>query len=145
MRWDIVNPWGRTLEKLSSHPLVARRIQALEKSGLPGAPRQWNVLRAAAAAPVEQVESVRAGFARELFVAVAPWAVLLGAVMAFGLFRETSFAFGLALTVGGILLLVKQTVRYPTAPTPRSTRWPGCWSGSTPVRWRDCPSRSVDG
>ena len=38
MRWDVVNPWGTVLEKLSSHPLVARRIQALEESGLP-APR----------------------------------------------------------------------------------------------------------
>ena len=40
MRWDVVNPWGAVLEKLSSHPLVARRIQALEESGLPvlGAP-----------------------------------------------------------------------------------------------------------
>src|SRR5207237_4556413 len=28
MRWELVNPWGKTLEKLSSHPLVAGRIAA---------------------------------------------------------------------------------------------------------------------
>src|SRR3984957_5143285 len=37
MRWETVNPWGTTLEKLSSHPLVAHRIAALERSGLTGA------------------------------------------------------------------------------------------------------------
>nr|MDQ6947577.1 M48 family metalloprotease [Actinomycetota bacterium] len=54
MRWDIVNPWGTTLEKLSSHPLVAHRILDLEESGLPGAPRQWSVLRSMAGASPEQ-------------------------------------------------------------------------------------------
>jgi Zn-dependent protease with chaperone function len=48
MRWDAGNPWGKTLEKLSTHPLVARRILALEESGLPGAPKQWSVLRSLA-------------------------------------------------------------------------------------------------
>ncbi|MGI9021809.1 MAG: M48 family metalloprotease [Acidimicrobiales bacterium] len=115
MRWDLVNPWGKTLEKMSSHPLVARRIQALEESGLPGAPRQWNVLRAAATAPPEQVASARARFAKELVVAVAPWAVLLPLVL-FGWFTQSLFSIGLALVAAGALFFVKQNVRYPGGP-----------------------------
>jgi hypothetical protein len=112
LRWDVVNPWGRTLEKLSSHPLVARRIQALEESGLPGAPRQWSVLRAAATAPPEQVAVARARFAQELAVAVAPWAVL-APVLLFGWFTGSQLSMGIALVAAGALFFVKQNVRYP--------------------------------
>ena len=85
MRWDVTNPWGSTLEKLSSHPLVARRILALEESGLPGAPRQWSVLRSlGTVASPEQIFDARARFARELAVAVAPWALVVGAVVTVG-------------------------------------------------------------
>ena len=112
LRWDVVNPWGRTLEKLSSHPLVARRIQALEESGLPGAPRQWGVLRAAASAPPEQVAAARARFAQELAVAVAPWAVLAPLVL-FGWFTGSLLTLGTALVAAGALFFVKQNVRYP--------------------------------
>ena len=115
MRWDLVNPWGKTLEKLSSHPLVARRIQALEESGLPGAPRQWNVLRAAATAPPDQVAAARVRFATELVVALAPWAVLVP-LAAFGWFQESQFSIGLALVAAGALFFVKQNVRYPGGP-----------------------------
>src|SRR5437588_327283 len=60
MRWEVVNPWGRTLEKLSSHPLVARRIEALEKVS-PGAPTHWSVLRATATVPPSEAAAVRLG------------------------------------------------------------------------------------
>ncbi|HEX2119068.1 MAG TPA: M48 family metalloprotease [Acidimicrobiales bacterium] len=112
MRWDLANPWGATLEKLSSHPLVARRIRDLEESGLPGAPRQWSVLRTMAAAPPEQVFAARARFARELAIAVAPWAVLIGA-LAFGFLPGSRFGMGLAVAVAGLLFFVKQNLRYP--------------------------------
>jgi len=112
MRWDIVNPWGRTLEKFQSHPLVARRIQALEESGLPGAPRQWKVLRAAASAPPEEVMAVRSRFAVEAAVFVAPWAVLV-ALVGFGAFTGSLFSIGLALVAAGALFFVKQNMRYP--------------------------------
>ena len=112
MRWDLANPWGATLETLSSHPLVARRIRDLEESGLPGAPRQWSVLRAMAAAPPEEIVAARARFARELAVAVAPWALVVGAVV-FGLLPDSRFGMGLALAVAGALFFVKQHVRYP--------------------------------
>ena len=112
MRWDLANPWGSTLEKLSSHPLVARRIRDLEESGLPGAPRQWSVLRAMAAASPEEIVAARARFARELAVAVAPWALVVGAVV-FGLLPDSRFGMGLALAAAGALFFVKQHVRYP--------------------------------
>lgn len=113
MRWETVNPWGTTLEKLSSHPLVSHRIEALERSGLPGAPKYWSVLRASAGVDPAVRSSLRARWARELLVAVGPW-VLLGAMAAFGVFTHRIVAIGLALTVAGAGLLLKQALRYPT-------------------------------
>jgi Zn-dependent protease with chaperone function len=112
MRWDVVNPWGKTLEKLSSHPLVAHRILDLEESGLPGAPRQWSVLRSLGKASPEQAFEARARFARELVIAVAPWALVLGAVV-FGMLPDSRFGMGLGLAAAGLLFFVKQHVRYP--------------------------------
>jgi len=112
MRWDIVNPWGATLEKLSSHPLVAHRILDLEESGLPGAPRQWSVLRSLAGASPEQAFEAKARFARELTVAVVPWVVLAGAFL-FGYLPGSLFGLGLGLVVAGGLFFVKQHARYP--------------------------------
>jgi Zn-dependent protease with chaperone function len=112
MRWEVVNPWGRTLEKLSSHPLVARRIQALEDGGI-GAPKHWSVLKATATASPEQRAAVRKAFPFELAVAVAPWVILLLAVLG-GVFNSV-FSIGLAVAVAGGLFLLKQRVRYPTA------------------------------
>jgi len=114
MRWDLANPWGTTLEKLSSHPLVARRILDLEQSGLPGAPNQWSVLRAMAGASPEQIADARSRFARELAVAVAPWVVLLGGFL-FGNLAGSRFGLGVALAVAGGLFFVKQNARYPAA------------------------------
>ena len=112
MRWDAVNPWGRTLELMSSHPLVVNRIKALEDSGLPGAPTHWSVLRSLARVPDADRRSARANYGRELLVAVAPWAVLIPMV-AFGAFTGSMASIGVALLGAGILLFVKQQVRYP--------------------------------
>lgn len=117
LRWDLANPWGATLEKLSSHPLVARRIRDLEESGLPGAPRQWSVLRAMAAASPEEVHEAGARFGRELVVAVAPWVVLIGAV-GFGSLPGSRFGMGVGVAAAGLLFFVKQAVRYPDALAP---------------------------
>jgi hypothetical protein len=117
MRWDLANPWGRTLEKLSSHPLVARRIEALETSGLPGAPRQWSVLRSMAVVPSEDLAAVRSRFAYELAVGVAPWVVLV-LLVGFGVFSGSLFSVGLALVASGALFFLKQHVRYPANFTP---------------------------
>jgi hypothetical protein len=114
MRWDIVNPWGATLEKLSSHPLVARRIQALEDSGLPGAPKVWAALRESAVATAQERRSARALFASEIGLAVAPWVVLAGA-LGFGQLTRSAASAGVVLVGAGILFIVKQMLRYPTS------------------------------
>jgi Zn-dependent protease with chaperone function len=113
MRWDVGNPWGKTLEKLSTHPLVARRIAALERSGLPGAPKQWSVLRSLAQLSDEQRWAVRRQFVREVFVAIAPWAVLV-LMFGFGAWMGSGVSIGVALLAAGGLLVYKQHVRYPT-------------------------------
>jgi Zn-dependent protease with chaperone function len=111
MRWDLTNPWAGLLEKMSSHPLVAHRIAALERSGLPGAPRTWGVLRAAAAADPEMVTRARLRFGREVAVMVAPYVMLVA--VALGAFTDSGITLGIALTISGALLVYKQTVRYP--------------------------------
>lgn len=117
MRWDIVNPWAKVLEKLSSHPLVVRRFQALETSTLPGRPTRWSVLRGLAAVSREQRIEARAGFALQFAIAAAPWAIMIPLV-AFGAFRQSTFTIGAAVAVAGILFLIKQAMRYPTDFTP---------------------------
>jgi hypothetical protein len=112
MRWDVVNPWGRTMELMASHPLVARRIEALEKSGLPGAPRQWSVLRSLTAVSDDQRLQARTLFGRELVIAVAPW-VILFLLVGFGAFTGSTLSVGFALTVAGAMLVYKQHLRYP--------------------------------
>jgi Zn-dependent protease with chaperone function len=114
MRWDLTSPWATTLEKMASHPLVAHRIEALERSGLPGAPTTWSVLRSTAAPDAAAKASARARFAGELVVMLAPYAVLVPLAV-FGAFRGSGLSVGVALAAGGALLLYKQTVRYPTS------------------------------
>src|SRR5262245_8329858 len=113
MRWDLLNPWGRTLEKLSTHPLTARRIATLDRSGLPGAPRTWSVLRhqAVATADPEVRARVRRRFPFEYAVAVAPWVLLLAALL--GAFAGSLAALGVALVAAGALFVLKQSLRYP--------------------------------
>jgi Zn-dependent protease with chaperone function len=113
MRWETVNPWGTTLEKLASHPLVSHRIAALERSGLPGAPRYWSVLRATADVDAATRASIRARFGRELVLTVGPW-ILVAVMVGFGVFTHSAVAIGLAIAVAGGGLLVKQLLRYPT-------------------------------
>ncbi|MDX6233357.1 MAG: hypothetical protein QOH68_2372 [Nocardioidaceae bacterium] len=111
MRWEIHNPWGRLLEKLSSHPLTARRIDDLARSGLPGAPAGWGDVtstEAETAAP-----GARRAFGADLVVMLAPYAALLWALWCFD--RGTRFDAALALIAAAVLFLIKQAVRYPTA------------------------------
>ena len=112
MRWDVVNPWGRTLEKLSTHPLVARRIQALERSGLPGAPRRWSELMAIDSIDPALAASLRTRFVGELALALTPWALII-AIVGFGIGTGSQMALGLGLVVAGIGFCAKQAARYP--------------------------------
>jgi len=107
MRWELQNPWGRLLEKLSSHPLTARRIDELAASGLPGAPRGWgDVVGEEARRPAPEAKKL---FPIEVAVMVAPWGVLLLSLAALD-----GMDLGLGLVAAGVLFFVKQLVRYPT-------------------------------
>jgi Zn-dependent protease with chaperone function len=119
LRWDIFNPWARVLETFSSHPLVAHRIQALDRSGLPGAPTTWSVLSSTAIAEVDPraVAQVRRDFATQLVIAVAPWALLVAGV-AVGLTAGSASAVGVAVAGAGAAFVLKQSVRYPRRPEP---------------------------
>src|SRR5438067_4137658 len=111
MRWEVMNPWGKTLEKLSSHPLVARRIAALED--VPGAaPKTWSTLKATATVTPAERAQLRSSYWSQLAIAVAPWIVLLLAVV--GGVLQSVFSIGLAVAVAGCLFLWKQRMRYPT-------------------------------
>ena len=77
MQWELVSPWSQDLEKFSSHPMVARRIEALEASRLPGAPRRWSVARSLAVLPQDVHAGLHARVASDLFTALAPWTVLV--------------------------------------------------------------------
>jgi Zn-dependent protease with chaperone function len=114
LRWDLVNPWARVLEMLSSHPLVAHRIQALDDSGLPGAPSTWAVLTSSAVAGAhrQEVDDARRGFLTELAVAVTPWALVAVAAVA-GFVVGSVTAAGIALAGAGAAFVLKQSVRYP--------------------------------
>src|SRR5207302_231680 len=96
MRWEIQNPWGKTLEKLSSHPLVARRIQALE-SVEGGAPKHWSVLQGTATVSPQQRAALRSSYWSQLAIAVAPWVLFVLAILG-GVFHST-FSVGLAVAV----------------------------------------------
>ena len=111
MRWEVVNPWGRTLEKLSSHPLVARRIQALE-SVEGGAPKHWSVLKATATVSAEQQAALWHTYWGQFAIAVAPWVFFVSAIL--GIVFNSVFSVGLGIAVAGCLFLWKQRVRYPT-------------------------------
>src|SRR5947209_5670871 len=79
MRWELMNPWGKTLEKLSSHPLVARRIAALDD--VPGAaPKTWSILKSAATVSPEQRAALRSEYWSQLTIAVAPWVLFIVAI-----------------------------------------------------------------
>ena len=110
MRWEILNPWGRLLEKLSSHPLTARRIDDLAHSGLPGAPTGWGDVTGTTAAA--GAAGAQKHFATDVLVMLAPYAALAAALGAFGGVSPLAGAFGVLLA--GFLFLVKQVVRYPT-------------------------------
>src|SRR5436309_3872585 len=111
MRWELVNPWGKTLEKLSSHPLVARRIAALED--VPGAaPKTWSTLKATATVTPAERAQLRSSFWSQLAIAVAPWVLFVLAILG-GVFHSV-FSVGLAVAIAGCLFLWKQRLRYPT-------------------------------
>ncbi len=113
MRWDAGNPWGRFNQFLSTHPLVVRRIAALEASGLPGAPQRWNAQDVAASGAGPELSRARRRFGLELLVRFAPFAALVVGLLAW---RSSNNVLLAQAAVGlGVALLVRTAFAH----------WPG--------------------
>ena len=117
LRWDTVSPWGRMLEKISTHPLAARRIEALEQSELPGRPRRFGALLRSSAPSDSERSACLVQFMREVALLVAPYAAALVVGVPLGGGR---LGIGGALCACGVLLFVLEHVRYPRRFTPVS-------------------------
>jgi Zn-dependent protease with chaperone function len=111
LRWDTVNPWASWREKFSTHPLVARRIKALEDSGLPGKPCRFAVTPAGPEVSASQRARLWARFGEEFTVATLPW-VLLAATVVAAATSTPLFWIGALAAVTGMAFFTKQRVRY---------------------------------
>jgi len=76
MRWDLVNPWASIYELASTHPLVAHRVQAMN--------RQAETMQIPATYPLPETKSDgwNLRFPIEFLIWVAPWAC--GILLFFG-------------------------------------------------------------
>lgn len=111
LRWDACNPWARFQEKLSSHPIVVHRIAALERSGLPGAPKEWAAVRTAASCRGEDLAAARRRFPGELVARYAgPLAVVVGAL---AIMTSSWALLAGAVFAAGTFLLVRAALQYP--------------------------------
>ena len=109
LRWDAASPWARVQQLLSTHPLVLRRLAALETSGLPGAPQQWHASEVAATCHGPDLTRARARFPFELVVRLAPWVAGLVVVLGWGrhdglLVTQAAAALGVAVVVRALLV-----------------------------------------
>lgn len=111
LRWDTCNPWARFLQLFSTHPLVVRRIAALESSGLPGAPQRWSATEVATSCAGPEVDRARRRFPLELVVRYVPLAAGLVGVVAWGTGRYLMLA--QAALVAGIALVVRAAFAHP--------------------------------
>jgi Zn-dependent protease with chaperone function len=105
LRWDTCSPWARFEQLFSTHPLVVRRIAALEDSGLPGAPTRWSAREVAQSCEGPQLSAARRRFALELPVRYAPWVAIAVALLAWSADRYVLIAQAVAAL--GVALLVK--------------------------------------
>jgi Zn-dependent protease with chaperone function len=113
LRWEGTNPWAAVFEKLSTHPLVGRRIAALEQSGLPGRPTWLGLHAAGLGTDAATGRAVRTAFLVDVVAVVAPWLALVTAlVVAFGP-AGASVEVGVLLAGSGALFGLAQTRRYP--------------------------------
>ncbi|MDP9436238.1 MAG: M48 family metalloprotease [Actinomycetota bacterium] len=111
LRWDTCNPWARFQQLFSTHPLVVRRIAALEDSGLPGAPQQWSANDVAASCRGEELSRARRRFALELLVRGGPVAALVLALLAWD--ADDHLRLAQAVVVLGVALLVRVAFAHP--------------------------------
>lgn len=107
MRWDLWNPWATLYEWQSTHPLTAKRINAIAKLG------QSLGIDSSAVFDLPQKESYLDDFFKDLLVYLAP---LLGALLVAGFFYKQVDTLTLALyasvglSLGGML---KVFLSYP--------------------------------
>ena len=120
LRWDTCNPWARWTQLFSTHPLIVRRIAALEDSGLPGAPQRWSAHEVAQSCVGPEVTRARRRFWIELPVQYLPLvAVVVGAV-AWG--SDNWLLMAQAATVGGAALFVRTAFGRPLGPSRQTSR-----------------------
>lgn len=111
LRWDTCTPWARFSQLFSTHPLVVRRIAALEDSGLPGAPRNWSAREVQASCHGPDLDRARRRFLPELVVRYAPLVALLVGLIAWA--GDDWRLLAQAATVGGVALLVRTSLQRP--------------------------------
>ena len=111
MRWEACNPWGRFQEKLSSHPIVVRRIAALERSGLPGAPTRWSAVRVEGSCDTAQLRTARHRFGVELVLRYLGPLLLVTAALAEQVHAWPIMSW--TLLVGGAAMLARTAYRDP--------------------------------
>jgi hypothetical protein len=118
LRWEGANPWARVFEKLSTHPLVGRRIAALEQSGLPGRPKWLGLEVARCDIARTDHGRLRLGFLTDLVAVVAPWLALAAALTITLATDGAPLEAGVLLACSGGLFAVAHARRYPFAFVP---------------------------
>ena len=111
LRWDTCTPWARFSQLFSTHPLVVRRIAALEVSGLPGAPQRWSAREVAATCSGPDLDRARRRFLPELAVRYAPVLALAVGLVAWS--WDDWVLLAQAATVGGVALFARTAVQRP--------------------------------
>ena len=113
LRWEGANPWAAVFEKLSTHPLVGRRIAALEESGLPGRPTWLGLEVARRETARADAGRLRLDFLADLTAVLAPWLALTTAVVVALASDGASLEAGLLLACSGGLFALAHARRYP--------------------------------
>ncbi len=111
LRWDTCTPWARFTQLFSTHPLVVRRIAALEDSGLPGAPQQWSAREVASSCHGPDLDRARRRFLPELVARYAPVAALVTGLVAWS--QDDWLLLAQSATVGGVALLARTALQRP--------------------------------
>ncbi|NHC47484.1 M48 family metalloprotease [Motilibacter sp. K478] len=114
LRWDACNPWSVAEEKLSTHPTVVSRIAALERSGLPGAPKAWRAADVTASCSGPELSRARRRFAGEALLRLGGWFALVAAVVVLRLAgTDADRLAACLLLVAGVILALRAVVMAP--------------------------------
>ncbi|GAB3314492.1 hypothetical protein GCM10027451_29500 [Geodermatophilus aquaeductus] len=111
LRWDTCTPWARFSQLFSTHPLVVRRIAALEDSGLPGAPQRWSAREVALTCQGPDLDRARRRFLPELIARYTPLVALIVGLLAWS--QDHWLLLAQAATVGGLALLARTALQRP--------------------------------